>query len=319
MGLDSYYQKGLDGLSKRFKVDVEGGNMKGIIRTSSPSFRETDALSEDMDARRLPMTKDLRFKQIELPCSAAEIAERIDKYEVNRLSDTEFLTNYVRVASDSIMDSYAQFVNSLLFPANAAVGGAGRAQTRGQLMQFDFPLQNGYAGNNTASTLNTYTYGGLNLASNTNVQAINVGNTTTAFTYTWAGLHENLIMPLRDRGSNIDLIMVGKKQYVFMRDELEDEIHRNPSDMKANNEFFTMSNGIFVLYEPQIDQMDYEQIFVGDSSTLRFGISDSVEANIKLIENVPGVPSAHLLQAYIEHAFWNEFPRYWGRAFNVTR
>lgn len=319
LGLDNFYNVAANGLPKRFNVDLKGGNMLVNLITSIGAWRSTDPMSEDMDARKIALTKGNRFKQIELPCSAAEVAEIINKYEKNRLANTQYLTNFISVNSDLLVDAYATYLNGALFPSTAAVGGAGNTQTQGQLMQFDYPLQNGYANNNTASSLNTYTYGGLDLANNTNVQAVNVGNTSSAWTYTWKALQTDLLMPLNDRGAKVDLMLVGKNQYAYMLDELFDQIQRTPDDMKFPGQMFMLRDGIFVVYESAIDSMDREQIFVGDSSVLRFGLMEKASEAIRLIEDVPQYPSMHLLQGYLENAFFNECPRWWGRAFNVTR
>lgn len=319
LGLDNYYNVAANGLPKRFNVDLSGGNMLVNLVTSMAAWRSTDPTSEDIESRRVPITRGNRFKQLELECSAAEIVESINKYDKNRLKNTQYLTNFVAKNSELLVDSYATYLNDALFPATAAVGGAGNAQTKGQLMQFDFALQNGYANNNTASTLNTYMYGGLDLANNTNVQAVNVGNTSTPWVYTWKGFQTDLLMPLNDKGANVDLVLVGKNQYAYMLDELTDQIQREPSDLKFPGQMFTLRDGIFVVYESAIDRMNYEQIFVGDSSTLRFGLMEKASEAIKLIPDPPQFPSMHLLQGYLENAFFNECPRWWGRALNVTR
>jgi hypothetical protein len=319
LGLDNFYNVAAKGLPKRFNVDLKGGNMLVNLITGMASWRSTDPTSEDMDARRIALTRGNRFKQLEIECSAAEVAETINRYEKNRLANTAYLTNYISVNSDLLVEAYATFLNASLFPATAAVGGAGNAQTKGQLMQFDFPLQNGYANNNTASTLNTYSYSGLDLANNTNVQAVNVGNSSTAWTYTWKALQTDLLMPLNDRGAKVDLILCGKNQYAYMNDELVDQIQRDPGDMTFPGQFFRLRDGIFVVYESALDSQNVEQLLVGDSSVLRFGLMEKPEAAIRLIEDVPQYPSLHLLQGYLENAFFNECPRWWGRAYNVQR
>ena len=323
MSFDTYYNEPAG--SMRFNpVGIKGGKMRTSFVTASPEWDSSNPLDPDYENRRKALQKRITVKALEIEASALEIEEPIDRYEMNRYADDDLLDDWGVKVANILATGFVTKLDKHLFPAVQAVGGAGQAQNTGRVMQFAYPLQNGYGANDPAGTLGTYTYGGLDLGNQSNMQAINVGTDSTPWVLSESNLYKDLIIPLRDRGAgNIDCIMCGTLDFNWLRTQLQNRIQcLDPKRiMPYGGPFFYLDEGIFVILETGIDRLPKTELYIGDSATIRAALPtmDKIDSMIKMIDPYQGIPSIIGMQGYGEVAWFNESPRAWARAFNTSR
>jgi hypothetical protein len=153
------------------------------------------------------------------------------------------------------------------------------------------------------------------------LKAINVGTDSTTFIPTIANLRQQLIMPLRQRGSHVDIALCGTADYAFLQAQADTIVRGEYAKTIEFGGTYFVAEGVHFVYEPQIDLLPKSEIYIGDSSTLRWGLDKDGDTTkgVAVIDPVPQGPSFVALQGYIEAAFINENPRFWGRAYNTAR
>lgn len=318
MGLDNYYNRKT--ANKSVKLNLKGGKMRFTFWAGKPQWSEGDPLNPDYSQRKIDIVKRTKLKSGEVDAASLKFGEPIDKYEVNRIETEDELDDWGMQVAERAAEAFIERVDELMFPTTQSVGGAGFEGSRARVGQFSYPLQNGYADNNPLSTKNAFVYLGIDMHQFPELQAINVGTASTAFVPTETNIQEQLLMPLHDRGAQIDIIMCGKRTYSYLRQVLAGRIRATPDKMPEafGRNYFQLDDGVFVTWESGIDRLPVEEMYVGDSSTLRIGLDGGEKAaNMTLIEDWPEMPDAMLLQGYAEICFVNECPRWWGRAYNV--
>lgn len=316
-GMDNYWNR--PATEKSVQLSLEGGKMRFTFWAGKPKWEHGDPSNPDYNARRVNIVKRTKIKSGEIEAFSLKFAEPIDKVDIETLKTEDDLDNYGVQVAERAAESFIEEVDELMFPTTQAVAGAGAKGGRSSLLQFSYPLQNGYTANDETQAQATFEYLGIDMHSLPELKAINVGTDTTPFTPTEANIMQYLIMPLRQRGANIDMILVGEALYVYLRQVLAARIQQQPAKlMNFSGPYFQLDDGIFVIYEAGIDRLPKKEMYVGDSSTLRVGFSKQNPASFALIEDWAEIPDAHLLQGWARLAFVNECPRWWARGYNVV-
>lgn len=320
-GYDSYY--GAPG--KRVdKMGVKGGKMRFNFITDYPRWDRVDALNPDYSQRRKNVVKRVKVLQAYVTPSSMDIAEPIDKAELNAIEGDAPFANWIGTVAELCVDDYLVDINEQLFPGvnlsgNNFAYGPNRPD---EIMAFAYPLQSGAADNEATGATEVYDYINVDMNQRTGLKAINKGTTSAGWTLSERALLEDFIMPLRQiRGSNVDMCILDGDCYSYLRQQLVSSIQRSPEKMLSYpGEKFKTESGIWFIYEPRLDLLTSKrELYIGDSSTLLFGWdSTPTEKNLALIKDWPEQPTAHLLQGFKQQAFVNREPQKWGRAYNVT-
>jgi hypothetical protein len=326
-GYDSYYNQG--GSIRVQKDGIEGGKMLYDFQVDEPEWETTDAMNPDYSQRALNMVKRTKMVQGSILPGVLVCAEPVDKYELNRIQkNSKLYTNWVKKIASKLKDKYLTKIQDELFPDAIQTGGDQTYKNvdGGRIMAFAYPLQTGYDNNDLTGT-GTYMYLGIDLNAYPEMKAVNVGKTDTAYTVSWEAIEEDICMELKRRGANVDLMLVDKAVYAYMKSQLFQTIEQSPDKMLAYpGDKFKIQNGPWVVWEPKLDDLYTEtgvrEIYLGDSSTLHFGWDGSGEGEgedggVAFIAKVPGQPTMHLIQGYREQAFVNERPSWWGRVHNA--
>jgi hypothetical protein len=323
-GFDHYYNEG----APRIQKMGMGGKLLFDWLFNSPEWAGVDGLDPDYQNRRLNIVKTMTAVQGKLLPSSCQMGEPVDKYELNQLmkepdaGGQSPYKNWIKKVGRVIADKYLKLVDDQLFPAVNQVGGSqAYGPTKQRIMSFAYPLQSGYAGNE-ASGSGTYNYLGVDLNQRPELKAINAGDDTTGWTVSEENLQTDFIMPLRAIGANVDMAMCDKATYSYLRSQLMSMIQQRPERViRYPGPKFVIDEGIWFIYEPKLDALydatGKREMYIGDSSTLKFGWDGSEDTGIEFIETWQEQPSAHLFQGYKEHAFVNERPSYWGRGYDV--
>jgi hypothetical protein len=317
-GFDNFYNQ--ESNLRFTKLDTQGGAMAFTFWAGLPVWEGVDPLNPDYTQRRVNLVKNTKLKQGVILPSAAQLGEPIDKYEVSRFKSETELANYAMQVGDRAAEGFNNLYDSWLWPGTNAVGGSGFATgDKTRVMQWDYALQNGFAGNDPAGAANPFSYLGIDMHAFPEAKAINVGTDAVPWVLSEEALELSILMPLRDRGANIDMVLCGQKAFARLRQLLQARILTAPTNtMKYGGPYFQLDNGTFVVYESGIDRAPKECMYVGDSSTIRFGMDPDGVTNMNLIKDWPEMPSAYLLQGYAETCWVNEHPRYWARVYNLA-
>lgn len=319
MGLDTFYNKRAKGHLRVNKLGIKGGKMQFNFWTSLPEVRGTNALNPDYSSRQIPIVKNTRHAAGTLDASSYEAAEPVDQYEINRMVGDDALPNLVSKTADLFAEAFITRINSDMFPAVNQTGGVQTyANQIDRIMSLAYPLQSGYA-NNASNGSGAYNYLGIdmNAAPNVGMKALNVGDTGGKTAPTVTNIRQKLLMPLRARGANIDVLLMGADDFSTFCNSADAQIQQPyTQEMTIGTEWAKFGN-VFVVYEPMIDPLPMKEIYALDSSTWTFGMTESGVDKIDLVDKVPGAPSYNLLQAYAEFAFACENPRFNGRMFNT--
>lgn len=319
--LDTFYNKGIP--LRWNPVGVTGGKMRVNFWRGNPLTEGVNALNPDYAQRALSIVKRSRHIAGDIDVSYYQGGEPIDKAEAAALANDQQLANLgVRIAQaakNSILTKW----NEDLFPAVNLHGGSSAAivgSAPDRIMPFAYPLQTGFA-NNAQTGTGTYMYMGIDLNDEPELKAINVGTESSTYTATPQNIERDLLMPLREeRGANVDIMLMPKANFVHFKALAEDKQGSWPYE-KMRAAFGSMSfvwQDVYVVWEPRLDLLPKKEIYIGDSSTIRFGSDFNRDDYMSLIKDWPANPSAHLLQWFLPGAFFNENPRFWGRVYNAA-
>ena len=317
--LDNFYMK-----SPVKRIDpygIEGGDMRINFQVSQPVVRGVNRNGTDFSQRIIPLQANAETIAGSIAESAYEFLEAIDRYKINRLKGDKMLSEFVKLTAAQCADAWITKINSDFWPSTQQVGGTGQYAQSDKIMAFAYPLQTGFSGNAATGT-GTYSYLGIDLNTRTNIKALNYGTDSQGVTPTIGNLRQNLIMPLRQRGAKVDLMIAGSADYEYLINQADAEVRLSYEKELEFGGTYVKLEDIFVIYEPMIDLLPKSEIYVGDSSTLRVGMDGDNKDRLKsfsVIDPFPQAPSMVAIQGYNEICFVNENPRYWGRAYNTVR
>lgn len=332
MAMDTFYGRQMN---KSFDpLAVKGGEMRFLFETGLPDWEGAPVPNEDLSQAILSPQKRHQLRVGKLGPTAKTVLEGVEKYDVNRLAnDPDLQASYVDMAAEAVLKGFVLHINEDLFPVANVVGGTTggvNPGNRGSLPALSYFLQTGFTNNAaTASGSETYFYLNgldLNATDNAPLKAKNVGTVGSAVTLSYDELDESLLLPIRADGGRPDIVLCHKDAYVWLKKQLRSTL-RQPAEtevMKYGGPFFEYE-GIRFVYEPRLDLQAVKELLVLDSSTWRFGLDGNgassktaAKSNIKVIPEVPGAPSLHYIQGYLECGLVCTNPAYNGRMFNVS-
>jgi hypothetical protein len=315
--MDAYY--GQKNLRVR-PVGVNGGSMRVHFTHGIPRWTGSNPNVEDIESHRMPPKRTPQHRVLRFKASGHRVYEQIHKKHIKDLAEND-IPNIVQEHTKTIVRGYALTVQSELFPDTPSVGGVGSNGSETTLMQFDYPLQNGRANNDPAGALQPYSYGEIDLGQYPDAQAINVGTAATAWTLSEESIFEDILMKLRSRGAIVDMIICDIQAYSYLATVLKGRLRTTVENWNDMKNIMVTVDGIFVMYESELDKYigtNRRQMYFGDSSVLRFGMDETAGNAIERLDRIPGYPDMIGFQGYVVSAFFNEMPRFWARAYNVT-
>jgi len=333
-GMDTFYNRPVDKLSYD-TMGLEGGKMRFMYETGLPSWGPANIQTEDPEATRTRLRKSHQVKQGTLTPTAKEVAEPVEKWDINRLAKDPVLgPNYISRVSDAVVKGYMLEIQKDLFPVANVVGGStgGVAPgNKGNLPAISYFLQTGFSGNDPtgSGTYNLFPDLDLNAVGNTPLKAKNWGTATAGVTLSLRGLEENLFSLIRSDGGLPDVVLCHRQAYSWLKSQATPSLRQEMNDVKGNKVIigyqYFCHEGVTFCYEPRLDLQVVKELLVLDSSTWRFALDISgkgsqatVKNSLNVIDVVPGYPSLNLIQGYVEAAVVCENPAFNGRAYNLT-
>lgn len=233
---------------------------------------------------------------------------------------------YLKAVASAARDAFYKKLSDDMFPTDIGEptdpgSGTSYAEAEDKVMALHYPLQSGFADNELTGS-GTYPYLGidLNAAGYTDLKAKNAGTTTSSFgNPSWANIREKLILPLKLRGAQPDLIICDSSVYSYMLNDAETAIRlKQSTNLKFGGEIIQVGD-MFVLPEGRLDTLAatyLRQMYVVQTDTWRFKYRH-LNDQLKFIDHPDSAVLVTLL-AYIEVCLMCEHPRYNGRGYNVS-
>lgn len=326
--LDNYYKQNV---RIQRSEDMSGESLQVDFQMAGPTWSGVDALNASYATNTMSKSTAMSMVAGTFGWSGYQFQETIRKALMERISGGKLKSaaNYISKISRTVTSNFYRKLDDDLFPnsfpAPSSVN-TNHVASATRTMSLLYPLQTGGT-NNAAPSTENYLYGNLDLNDSTGpnytqIKALSVGNTTTAFgTPTVSNFRTKIMMPLTDRGANIDVIGVDHAVYDFMLGQAEAKLQINMADRLSFGGTYIDYLGLPIAVFEKLNQyatLGRRMVPFLDSSTWRFHTKPFGEDRFALIKDLEGLPTAMMMQGWHEVAFLCEDPSFNGLAYNVT-
>lgn len=308
LALDNMY-----GTNTRFMktTDITGEKAQVNFRASLPVVQGTNAITGSLASLELPVQQNYSVVGGKMPWSHYQLREDIRKAYVQHIAgDKAKNISWIQDVSKAARDAIIKKTSDDLFPLAAPSVSAYNA-AENALMALHYPLQ--------AATSGTYEYLEINMAA-AQYQQMQATVKTSFGVCSLSNVRKNLLLPLKQKGANIDIVVCDSSVYDYILTAAETRIQYGQADKLDYGGEYVRYAGRYWLPEERLDSyfdtVADREIYALDSSTWEFcqqGLTD----DFMIIQNPNSSKLLTMLGGFVCRNTCH-LPRYNGRGVGVT-
>jgi hypothetical protein len=310
LAMDNMY-----GTTSRFmkSTDVSGEKAQVNFRTGLPQVQGVNAITGSLASLELPVQQNFSVVGGKAPWSHYQLREDIRRAYVDHISKDKAKTlNWIKDVSKAARDAVVKKLNEDWFPL-AAVSASSTAYNAAEnaCMAVPYALQ--------TATSGTYELLEINLAA-AQYQQLQATVKTSFGTPELSTVRKNILMPLKQKGANVDLVICDSSVYDYILTEAEVPIRYGQSDKLDYGGEYVRYAGRYWLPESRLDDFfdatGGREIYFLDSSTWEF-CQQGMQDDFTLMPNPNTSKLLTMLGGFVCRLTCH-LPRYNGRATGVT-